>query len=590
MGWKCTNAKCTVVVVQDNDHSCPGCGFSAPPQPKGGNGKGKGSRASQGRDNGGKSYGKGGKQANAKCNAKGKTRKGGGKGNYEARANDGGRLPFWGRKGAAGRAPNQHDAAKSPSMRTMGTEYQKLLAQNRKMQQQLQQMRGESTAPRLPRAHEVHVCFEGAQVSLISLTRMLEVEEQERGYKGHARYDEIKEAVQRCREVRDASVPPQIRLQKLDRVLEGLQKRKQTQQESWDKLQMQQDELDKLWQACKTEGEKADDEIREAKADWEKADAAAKATTNAWSGKGGQAKGASGAQCERDAEHHNLHQDDDEEYWGEPEQEGSCPLSEDVFVEWLQKRDPSMYETATDYFSWDPPTGMLDKQYAQYTREGANAKALRQVITARENGEDMQQWKEWTEKHLEFFIRQGIHTMPEDIQDAYGAGYFCQEASPKPQLGRNNWNKAGKTKEANGERATVRSRSPVPRAGGDAANDVSAEEPCTNGTNEALIKIRGPYLEPKLEGGKYTILSIQGQYEYSREMEMSRGEYQSTMAREVQSEAEMEAGGPKKKELLQAFLLAIHQKGGERKRFPKLDDYFDMVENKGPVAVETTDE
>ena len=180
MGWKCTNAKCTVVVVQDSESKCPGCGTPAQPKSKGGGGgkgKGNGGRAPLARENDGKSKGKGKKQAKGKGKAKGAWRKGGGKGNYEARADDGGRLPYWGRKGAAGRTPYQHDASKSPTARTADAAYQKLLAQNKKLLAQNQQLRGENTMPKAPRAHEVHVTFEGAEVSLISLTRMLEVEE-----------------------------------------------------------------------------------------------------------------------------------------------------------------------------------------------------------------------------------------------------------------------------------------------------------------------------------------------------------------------------------------------------------------------------
>ena len=183
-----------------------------------------------------------------------------------------------------------------------------------------------------------------------------------------------------------------------------------------------------------------------------------------------------------------------------------------------------------------------------------------------------------------------MHIMLEDINDAFGAGVFRQEASPMPQPGRSNWKKGKGAKEAKEDRAAVRSRSPAPRAGGDTTDEGIPEEPQTSGPADTLTKISGPYLEPVHEGGKYTILSIQGKYAYSREMEMSRQEYQSTMAREVTSEADMAAGGPKKKELLRLFLQAIHQHRSSWSRFPELDEYFNMVENKGPVAVEPEDE
>ena len=73
-------------------------------------------------------------------------------------------------------------------------------------------------------------------------------------------------------------------------------------------------------------------------------------------------------------------------------------------------------------------------------------------------------------------------------------------------------------------------------------------------------------------------------------METSRQDYQSTMAREVQSEADMGTGGPKRKDLLRFFLQAIHQHRADWGRFPELDEYFDMLENKGPVAVEPEDD
>lgn len=262
-----------------------------------------------------------------KGKGKGKTRKSSGKGNYDKRANDGSGLPYWEHQGASGRDPRQHDTATPPAKRKGDIEYQKILAQNEKMQQELQQLRGENPTPKKPRAHEVYVSFEGADVSLISLTRMLEVEEQERGYKGHARYTESKQAIQRCKEGRDQSVPPQVTMQKLDKVLEGMQKRKQAQQEEWEQLQKKQEQLDKLWQACKTEGDKIDDEVRDTKTDWEKGEVAAKAGTNAWGGKGKGSNGAKGlaiansydAQPERKTGRQEDHdgQWDDDDHWGE---------------------------------------------------------------------------------------------------------------------------------------------------------------------------------------------------------------------------------------------------------------------------------
>ena len=112
------------------------------------------------------------------------------------------------------------------------------------------------------------------------------------------------------------------------------------------------------------------------------------------------------------------------------------------------------------------------------------------------------------------------------------------------------------------------------------------EEPHTSGFDGTLKKINGPYLEPEQDGGKYTILAIQGRYAYSKEMETSRQEYQSAMAREVTSEADMAKGGPKRKDLLRLFLQAIHQHRSNWNRFPELEEYFDMVENRGPVAAE----
>ena len=79
-----------------------------------------------------------------------------------------------------------------------------LLAQNKKLLAQNQQLRGKNATPSAPRAHEEHVTFEGAEVSLISLTRMLEVEEQTRGYKQHPRYSQLQTAIERCWRKRDA--------------------------------------------------------------------------------------------------------------------------------------------------------------------------------------------------------------------------------------------------------------------------------------------------------------------------------------------------------------------------------------------------
>ena len=103
---------------------------------------------------------------------------------------------------------------------------------------------------------------------------------------------------------------------------------------------------------------------------------------------------------------------------------------------------------------------------------------------------------------------------------------------------------------------------------------------------EKKDRLRGPYLEPEDVGGPYTPLSVKGTYRANIDNENSREEFQSTMAREVPSVAGAEITNPKRRELLEQYILAVHQYRQHWRRFPELEEYFTMVENREWVPVE----
>ena len=413
------------------------------------------------------------------------------------------------------------------------------------------------------------------------------------------RYKEIKDAIQRCRAIRDQGTPPKARMQKLEKILDSLQKKKDEQQANEKQLQDMQDELDAKWKICRSDGKKLEDEIREAKEDLEKASKQTSQPANAWKGKGKATSPTSPKQADEEEEHEYEEDDEECEYYMDDEQ--SNQMYDDAFVEWLQKREPALHKTATEYFGWEPPPGMLDECYKQYTKEGANASALRQVLAAKEKGSNMEQWKEWTRKHVEFFVQLGIQTMPDDIRAAYGEGLFCHDnptpaATQKRQRNASKWN-----------RGNSRSRSPKPRAkeeGADEADDAASqgtgEDSDAQGEEEAFqrmgeairgqkCRLHGPYLEPEVAGGPYKVLEINGDYQYTMESEAAREEFQSVMAREVPSTNEG-AGTPLRNELLQKYLLAICQHREMWRRFPEMDDYFATIEKQQLVPVEGDEE
>ena len=156
-----------------------------------------------------------------------------------------------------------------------------------------------------------------------------------------------------------------------------------------------------MFAGCRAEGEKIDDDIRDAKADMERATQEAATAGNAWKGKGkglyrpdrpeGAQKGdADGEDDDFDA-HYGEHECDDMD---EGDEEEECQLWDEAFTEWLETREPSLYDLATNFFNWCPTPGMLDNCYMQYTKEATNANALRQVLAARARGDDMRQWQE----------------------------------------------------------------------------------------------------------------------------------------------------------------------------------------------------
>ena len=256
----------------------------------------------------------------------------------------------------------------------------------------------------------------------------------------------------------------------------------------------------------------------------------------------------------------------------EEDEDEECQLWDEAFTEWLEIREPTLHDLATNFFNWCPTPGMLDNCYLQYTKEATNANALRQVLAARTRGDDMRQWQEWTQKHLDFFTKQGVQTMPNDIRAAYGEGAFCTEwGAPTPSTPTANVPQNRRNTEAG--RAQSRSRSPVHRA-----EDDKEDKP----RKEA---INGPYLEPETTDGPYKLLRMQGKYEYNMEREAERMEYQSATAREVPSDVDG-VYSHRRRIHLQHFLLAIGQHKNEWKRFPEIKDYFAMVESNELVEVE----
>ena len=356
MGWKCTKHDCGVDFVNKDANKCPGCGSSAPmaAHDRKNAGKGKGTPRSH------SGWTKGGGKAKGYWDSqKGKSK---GKGKPPAPGNQ------RSQKGAMGRPQYDNAPPYAPTTRKLT----RLVEQNKKMREELQQIKGAQPAQnKAPKAHEVHTMFEGDRVSLYSLTKMLEVEESERGYKGHARHAQIQAAIQVCRRKRDAVLVPTERRQKMERILASLQTKKDNQTKEMDRLALEQNELDTRKRASENELKKIADEMASAQSELNRI----QSDGSVWKGSG---KGRQPEPTPKSATWNMASddegQDDDEhardaETWDEDDdwdgaydaEDNDSPVSDVEFNKWLQTRHPDIYDTVTLYFDWVPPAGMLDQ-------------------------------------------------------------------------------------------------------------------------------------------------------------------------------------------------------------------------------------
>lgn len=198
MGWTCTNAACPVSAFDAVQSECPACGKDTAPHGYTAN------RAYGGKGQGGPANRYGGFNVNdakgaaaRKGKGKGKVGKGdlAGKGPQGPPSASPG--PNRSRKGAPGRIPQKMDNTTPPTNKEKWLrDENKRLADENKRLKQLEQAKTRAQQQQVPTAREIFTDFEGAKVSLAALTRMLEVEEQTRGYRGHSRYRRLEAAIQ----------------------------------------------------------------------------------------------------------------------------------------------------------------------------------------------------------------------------------------------------------------------------------------------------------------------------------------------------------------------------------------------------------
>ena len=178
--------------------------------------------------------------------------------------------------------------------------------------------------------------------------------------------------------------------------------------------------------------QKADDDLWKAMA--EKAEAEEAVSNGRWgrtaakqekrSGNGGEttAEGDDGNAEDAWCTHEPDAQDD---WYGEDDwRDQRTVLEEEDFLEWLQKWHKGLYDSATGFFNWNPPGGMLDEVYGAFAREQANARALRKVMEEKQEGKPLEKWAEWISTHLSFFKREGLQKMPDDVRQAHEQGVF----------------------------------------------------------------------------------------------------------------------------------------------------------------------
>ena len=474
-------------------------------------------------------------------------------------------------KGAMGRQPSGNAPPKAPTT----SKLTRLVEQNKKMREELLKIRGtQPVQNKAPKAHEVYTTFEGDRVSLYSLTRMLEVEESERGYKGHARYAQIQAAIQVCRRKRDAILVPTERRQKMERIIASLQTKKDNQMQEKERLDAEQKELDARKRANGSELQKIDDELASAQSELNRIQPDGSVWKGSSKGRKSEAAPASPtwhiAEDDDENDVEEVYQRDDAwaaEYddWDRECDTEDSPVSDVEFNNWLQTRHPDIYDTVTVYFDWEPPSGMLDRHYSNYATEKANAEALREAIKAQARGESKERWQKWINKHLGFFLDKQQSAMPQDIRSAYEDGTIAMAV--------------GEQEEAEGNAA----KRPRQRSNSNEQQTMDDDE------DKGLPwVVDGPYLEPEPDGKLYHILAMDEQYAHTMEAEESREQFQAKTGQSVPSATEAGTTNQKKRTLLHKYLYAIHTYKDQWDRFPELETYYQMVETKTKVLVDDT--
>ena len=83
---------------------------------------------------------------------------------------------------------------------------------------------------------------------------------------------------------------------------------------------------------------------------------------------------------------------------------------------------------------------------------------------------------------------------------------------------------------------------------------------------------------------------LDGQYEMSMENEESRKQFQTATGREVLPTTEADVSSNNRRILLEQYILAIHQHKKDWDRFSDLEDYYQAVECKKQVEVESDED
>ena len=194
--------------------------------------------------------------------------------------------------------------------------------------------------------------------------------------------------------------------------------------------------------------------------------------------------------------------------------------------------------------------------------------------------------------HVGFFKKHGVDRMPDDVRRAYEKG----DLNIQPQATNRSWGR----KRSEGREG--RSRSPHGTAEAEdsdakpeAADAMDTEDTGRNAAEAARAKqkktcvVRGPYLEPEEPGGKHKHLRLEGEYEYSMDIEQSRKDFEQQMARQVPSPTNAETNIVSSKERLEwlkSYLLAIHQYRSEWACFPDLGEYLWNLESGEELEME----